>query len=177
MGSLPISWAGLVLIFLGVGLLLLEAQQPGIGVFGLTGLIAFVLGSLMLYTPFSPVSPSLPSVSVSPWIIGGVSVVLVIFILFIMRAVLTSKRLPIATGKAVLVGKSAIAITDLSPKGIIKLDHENWSAVIAPKSKDSFIQSGEKVEIVDLDGVILKVKRSPQSNESEYKKQKKVNQL
>ena len=160
MGSLPIGWAGLVLLILGISLLFVETQVPGFGFFGIAGLIAFVLGSLMMYSPIGPVSPALPNVRVSPWIIGGVTSGFLVFIVFIMKAVISAKRLPVATGRSVLVGKLATAITDLSPKGIIKLDHERWSAVVKPETESGFIRAGEVVEVVDLEGAILKVRRS-----------------
>lgn len=160
LGSLPMGWAGLALLILGISLLFVEIQQPGFGFFGITGLIAFILGSLMLYSPIGPPSPALPKVWVSPWIIGGVASGFFVFIVFAMKAIISAKRLPVATGRSVLVGKFAIAVTDLSPKGTIKLDHERWSAIARPETESRFIHAGEIVEVVDLEGAILKVKRS-----------------
>jgi membrane-bound serine protease (ClpP class) len=179
MGSLPIGWVGLFLLILGIGLLFIETQDPGFGIFGASGLVAFVFGSLMLYTPLSPVSPTLPSVRVNPWIIGGVASGFFLFILFVMKSVISARRLPIATGRSVLVGKLAIAVTDLSPKGIIKLDHERWSAVAKPETEteSGIIHVGEVVEVVDLEGAILRVRRSSQDQQLTQSKSKQVRKL
>jgi membrane-bound serine protease (ClpP class) len=160
MGSFPIGWAGLVFLLIGVGLLFFEAQQPGIGILGIAGLATFILGSLMLYTPLGPVSPALPAVAVSPWTIGIVTAVWVAFILWVMRSVFKARRIPVATGRPTLVGKSAIALTDLSPRGVVKLDHESWSAMIEPGATDQVIHADEKVKVVDLEGAILKVRKN-----------------
>jgi membrane-bound serine protease (ClpP class) len=159
MGSLPLGWVGLVLLLLGILLLFLETLAPGIGVFGVTGFAAFILGSLMLYSPIGPVSPALPVVKVSPWIIGSVATGFLVFIVFVMRALIQSRRLPVSTGRAVIVGKTAIATTDLSPAGVVTLDHEKWSAVIEPNTATRFIRAGNRVKVVDLEGPILKVRK------------------
>lgn len=161
MGSLPISWAGLVLIVGGIALLVLEAQAPGIGLFGVAGLIAFVLGSLMLYSPINLPSPALPRVGVNPWLIGGVSVVLLAFVLVVLRAAITAKRHPATVGTSTLLGKSGIAVTDLNPKGTIDLEREHWSAVSPPGSET--IHAGEKVLVTGVDGAILKVEKHARS--------------
>ena len=177
MGSLPVGWAGLILLLLGIGLLFIETQQPGFGVFGIAGLLAFVLGSLMLYTPLVPVSVALPNVRVSPWVIGGVTSGFFIFTVFVMKSVITARRLPVAMGRATLIGKAAIVMADLSPKGIVKLDQEKWSAVVEPEAESGFVQAGEEVEVIDLEGPILKVRRKTQVRNKVQIKSKQVRNL
>jgi membrane-bound serine protease (ClpP class) len=174
MGSFPMGWAGLVLLIFGIGLFFLETQEPGLGFFGVAGLIAFVLGSLMLYTPIGPVSPSLPQVRVSPWIIGGVTSGFIAFIMLVLKAVVSARRLPIATGRSILVGKSATAMTDLSPKGVVKLNNERWSAIVQPGTESEIIRAGDPVEVVDLEGAILKVKKTSQGHRIELVKSKSM---
>src|SRR3990172_6166947 len=61
-GSLPINWAGVLLLLLAIGLFIAELNSEGIGILAVGGLIAFVLGSLLLYTPLTPPSPAAPEV-------------------------------------------------------------------------------------------------------------------
>lgn len=158
-GSLPISWTGVALLTVGIGLLVLEAQAPGIGIFGVTGILAFILGSLMLYTPIGAPSPAFPRVSVSPWLIGILASGLAGFVLVVFRSAVTAKRHPSAVGGAALIGSFGVAVTDLDPKGIVKIDGEQWSAVLSSSAGIQEVYSGEQVEVVGSEGAILQIRR------------------
>lgn len=158
LGSMPIGWAGLSLLLIGLGLLALEIVQPGVGVVGLLGVAAFVLGSLMLYTPMEPASPALPRVRVHPLLIASIATFFFLFVLLIVRAAIVTKKQPHVIGAAALIGKSATATTDLSPQGTVRIDREHWSALIKPG--DSPIRAGEQVEVVANHGAILEVKKN-----------------
>ena len=154
-GSLPIGWAGVLLLLVAVGLLVAELYTDGVGVLAVMGLVAFVLGSLMLYTPVRPVSPTMPDVGVSTWLIAVMAIGIGGFFAVVLRAIATARRAPVATGPPALVGRAGVATSDLSPGGRVRVDGELWSAV----AESGSIQAGEPVQVIGLDGVTLLVRR------------------
>lgn len=155
-GSLPINWAGVFLLMVALGLFIAELQTQGVGILAVGGTVAFVLGSLMLFTPPGPVSPALPAVRVSPWLITGMTVLMVGFFLLVLRAVVQSTRIPVATGIQALVGRSGVALSDLVPRGSVRVAGEVWSA----ESIAGLIEAGETVRVVGVEGVTLRVTRA-----------------
>lgn len=85
-GSLPINWAGILLLLLAVGLFVAELYTEGIGILAAGGLIAFILGSLMLYTPLTPTSPAMPEVKVSLWVTAIMAGGIASFFTLVLRA-------------------------------------------------------------------------------------------
>jgi membrane-bound serine protease (ClpP class) len=160
LGSLPVNWAGVVLLLLGIGLFITDMATEGIGVLAVGGVIAFVLGSLMLYRPFTPISPTMPEVRVSPELIGAATAGMAIFLVFVGRALLRSRHQPVASGAPALVGRVGVAVTPLAPHGTVRVDQETWSATAV--EGDGPIGAGEPIEVAGLEGVTLFVrKRSP----------------
>lgn len=152
---LPVNWVAVALLALAVGLLLAEAHAPGVGALGLGGVLAFVAGSLLLFTPFSALAATGLSLAVSPLLVVGGLIAVLAFFLIVLRASLRTRRLPVTNGPESLLGKEGIATSDLAPRGAVRLGGEDWSAVaeFAP------ITRGEPVEVIGLDGVILRVHR------------------
>ena len=73
-----------------------------------------------------------------------------------------SRRGPLEQGVASLVGQMAVVATDLVPRGTVRLDNQLWTAV----SQDGeLIGTGEKVEVVKVDGIILTVIRPTESGQ------------
>jgi membrane-bound serine protease (ClpP class) len=154
-GSLPINWAGVLLLLLAAGLTIAELYAEGFGVFGVGALIAFVLGSLLLYEPFGVPSPSLPAVRVSPWLIAATAAGMSAFLVLVVRALVRAQRAPVAVGQQALVGRAGVALSNLEPTGQVRVDGEVWSAVV----EDETVQAGENVEVAGVEGVTLRVRR------------------
>jgi membrane-bound serine protease (ClpP class) len=150
---LSINWVGALLILLAVGLFLAEAHTPGVGLLGLGGALVFLIGSLLLFTPFS--SGAATTLSVSPWLVAASTLGVTAFFLLLIRASLRTRRLPIATGSEALLGKEGIATSDISPRGAVRIDGEDWSAIAEAEP----INSGERVEVIGVEGVTLRVHR------------------
>lgn len=155
LGSLPVSWAGVALLLLGGGLFVADLAVAGLSALSVAGGAAFVLGSLLLYQPLSAPSPASPAVKVDPWAIAAVACTFLAFFLIVGRAVLRVRRRPIATGGEGLVGQHGVVIRTLDPSGTVTIDGEAWSA----RAEDPPVAVGSEVEVVDLHGVILRVKR------------------
>jgi membrane-bound serine protease (ClpP class) len=158
MGSLPISWAGVVLMALAFLLWALELQSEGLGVFAAVGLVSFVLGSLMLYRPFEPVSPALPNVQVSLWLVGVMSFVIGVFFLFVARELIRSRHRPLAMGPTALLGAEGLALSDFDQMhvGTVRLQSEDWTARVEGSGLP--VHAGERVEVTGVEGVTLKVR-------------------
>ena len=91
-GNLPVNWAGVVFVFLAVVLALLETQVLGFGILGVGSIISFVLGGLLLFSKFGDKSPILPEVSVSLWLIGGMTATLGLALLYVVRTIYLSRK-------------------------------------------------------------------------------------
>jgi membrane-bound serine protease (ClpP class) len=159
-GNLPISWAGVVLILLALGLFVGEVHT-GAGALAVLGLVAFVVGSLLLYGPSEPTSPW-PAVRVSPVMIAVMSAAVAAFFLLVVRATLRARHLAVRTGLPVLVGHVGIATSELAPAGTVRVDSEVWSA----ESEGETIHAGERVKVVGAAGVTLRVTRSEEGEAS-----------
>lgn len=151
---LPVNWVGALLMLLAVGLFLTEAHTPGIGLFGVGGILLFVAGSLLLFVPFSS-SPGAITLSVSPWLIVGSTLSVTAFFLLLIRASLRTRRLPVTLGPEALLGKEGVVISDLAPRGAVRVEGEDWTAI----AEFGPIKSGEIVEVIGVEGVTLRVHR------------------
>jgi membrane-bound serine protease (ClpP class) len=155
-GVLEPNWAGLGLIVLAAILFLadLKVQGHALTVFGV---VAFVLGSILLFKPMNPTFPSLPKLSVSPWIIGIMTAVWVGFFVLALSATLRAHRAKLSSGVDTLLGAVGIAKTDLSPTGIVLVQSEDWSAEAVGEA----IQKGDRVKILEIvEGLRLKVTKA-----------------
>lgn len=154
LGSLPINWAGAALLVLGLILFAVALFTDTEAVVTFIGLIPFVLGSLLLFSPFTPTPPAAPSLRVSPWLIGIVALLIVGFSLGVLRAILKAAKQPPQTGVERLIGLRGVALSDLAPNGQVRVDLETWSAVAV----DGPISAGEAIVVVGFAGVHLHVR-------------------
>lgn len=153
LGSLPVNWAGLALLALSVVLFVVGLLTDTEAVLTVGGLVPFVLGSLLLFSPFTITSPAMPDLRVSPWLIGGVGVTLLAFSLVVLRAILAASRMPPRSGAERLIGQQGVALTDLTPAGQVRVDLQPWSAVALRGE----IHADDPVQVVDVSGVRLQV--------------------
>jgi membrane-bound serine protease (ClpP class) len=155
--SLPISWAGVLLLVLAMGLFIGELHTPGIGALGAAAVVSFIVGSLLLYSPGGPSSPTDMPVRVSPAIIAVTTAAVASFFLLVIRASLRARRLAVRTGVAALVGQTGVATSELAPSGTVRVESEIWSA----EAEGGPIHSGERVKVLGAAGVTLRVARAP----------------
>lgn len=153
LGSLPVNWAAMGLLALSVIMFVVALLTDTEVIVTIAGLIPFVLGSLLLFTPFRPSSPVLPELRVSLWLIIVMAILIVFFSLVILRAILQASKRPPRMGVESLIGKQAQAVTDLTPNGEVMVDHQPWSAT----SLKGDLPAGSTVEIVNYSGVRLLV--------------------
>jgi membrane-bound serine protease (ClpP class) len=154
LGSLPVNWGGIALIGLAFIFFILDIKVAG---FALTvaGAISFILGSLFLFSPFTPGSPSLPRLVVNPWLLVGMTILLVGFFTFALTAGLRAQRQRVLMSRQVLVGATGIALSNLDPQGVVQVQSETWTANAAEP-----VKAGEKIKVIDSDGLYLQVCRT-----------------
>jgi membrane-bound serine protease (ClpP class) len=153
LGNLPVNWGGIALIGLAFFLFILDLKVTGFAL-SVAGAISFVLGSLFLFSPFVPSSPTLPRLSISPWLLVLMTLLLVGFFSFAMTAGLRAQQQKVLMGRGRLIGVRGTALSELAPEGVVQVQSETWTAV-AP----DLIRAGEMVEVVDSDGLNLQVRR------------------
>ena len=161
-GSLPVNWVGVGLILLAMALFYLEAQAPGIGIFGVSGAVAFVVGAFLLFgnlsfSPSAPPLPDAPSFAISLWIIGGVTALLFASMLITLRAVRQAKITPqykVPHDPSNLIGMQGNVTSDLNPSGTVQVAGEQWSAI---SDSGAHLLRGESVIVGEVEGLVLKV--------------------
>ncbi|MBI4529428.1 MAG: nodulation protein NfeD [Deltaproteobacteria bacterium] len=151
---LPINYAGLLLIFLGVALLVGEAFLPSFGVLGIGGAISLGLGSLLLFDTQS--SDLIVDRSIIFTAVGTLSAFMVLIGYLVVKS---QKRKP-TLGLQGLVGETGEVRVKLDPMGKIFVHGEYWNAESIDKGE---IPPGAKVRVVGFDGMCLKVRRLSES--------------
>ncbi len=148
---LPINYAGLGLIILGIGLLVGEAFAPSFGVLGVGGIISLTLGSFFLFDTEGS------DLIVDRSIIFTAVATLGCFVLVVSYLVFRSQQSKPTLGIAGLIGEIGVVRGKLSPSGKIFVHGEYWNA-----QADNEIDIDEKVEVVGIEGMVLKVRRAAQ---------------
>ena len=148
--SLPINYAGLLLILFGIVLLVAEIKIVSHGVLAIGGMISMALGSLMLFDA--------PEVGfrVSWWVIGPTVAGTAGLFLFVIAAGVRALGRPPATGAEGLVGKLATVRERLAPEGQVLVAGEIWRAVVDGEP----LEPGVQVRIVAVDGLTLRVAKT-----------------
>jgi membrane-bound serine protease (ClpP class) len=145
---LPVNYAGLALILFGIILFIAEVKVVSHGLLAVGGVISLLLGSVMLFR--SPEEYMRVSLSV---IIPAVLVSAAFFIFAVTKAVKARLTKP-TTGMEGLVGETGILVTPTTPEGKVSIHGEFWNAI-----SDQPIEKGEKVQVVGVTQLKLKVKK------------------
>jgi len=144
---LPINYVALLLILLAIGLFILEVKVQSFGILGAGGIIAMVIGSVMLID--SPIPELQPSLKIIIPLAVGLSLIFLFLLFLVVRA--HSRKA--TTGKEGLVGEIGTAQTDLSPEGKVFVHGEIWNAEAAEP-----IAKGSKVRVTQvLDSLKIRV--------------------
>jgi len=140
---LPINYVGLILILLAIAMFILEVKVHSFGALSIGGIIAMVIGSMMLIK--APIPELRPSLRIIIPVALGISLILIFLVYLVIRA---QARRPL-TGKEGMVGEIGTARTDLAPEGKVFVHGELWEAdALEP------VSVGEKVRIVEVLGTL-----------------------
>ncbi|MFC1747199.1 nodulation protein NfeD [Pseudomonadota bacterium] len=160
---LPISYAGVALIFLGIALMVAEAFEPSFGVLGLGGITAFVIGSIILMDTDAPGF----GIDLAVIVIFAITSALV-FILAIGMAI-KARRRPVVSGVEELIGGVAQVMDDFDEKGRVNIHSESWNALCHTP-----LRKGQQVIVTGIDGLTLEVEPL---NDAEAVKQESKKEL
>jgi membrane-bound serine protease (ClpP class) len=146
---LPVNYAGLALIALGLLFMGAEAFLPSFGILGLGGIFAFVVGAMML------VEPSLPGYGIPPLMIGVLAVASALLLTGTTRLALLTRRRPVVSGAAALIGE-VVKVEKVSAtsacEGWVRIEGELWQAVSSQPLGPS-----QAVKVVARKGLTLEV--------------------
>lgn len=143
---MPVNYVGLALILLGIGFMLAEAFLPSFGALGVGGVIAFVLGSVML------IDTDLPGYGISWSLVVPLAAVSALFSFAVAGLALRARRRPVLTGGEELPGMEGEALEDIATEGWARVHGERWrvkSRVPLPR--------GARVRVAARHGLTLEV--------------------
>jgi membrane-bound serine protease (ClpP class) len=115
---LPINYAGLALILVGIVFMVAEAFAPSFGALGIGGIIAFVIGSVILLDA--------EYLRISYLLIGGITLFSALFFLWVLARMVALRRRPVVAGLDQMVGCMAEAMEDFSGEGRVLVQGESW---------------------------------------------------
>jgi len=140
---LPVSWSGLALILLGIGLLVIDAHVISHGALTVSGLISLAVGMLMLFHDApSPYETSVP-------LVLSITLTLGLFWAFAIGKAVQVRRRPVTVGPQTIVGEEGIVRSG----GLVFVHGELWQA-----RSDQPLETGQRVEVVGREGLVLDVK-------------------
>lgn len=148
--AIPISFAGLALIILGIIFFILEIKIVSHGLLGIAGIVSIVIGSLMLVdVPGSAFSISLGTIIF-------IAVFSALFVFGILSFAIRAQLSKVKTGSEGLIGETGIARSEFAPggKGKVVVHGEIWNAI----SQDE-LHEGDEIIVVGLDGLVAKVRK------------------
>ncbi|WP_372611246.1 nodulation protein NfeD [Halomonas sp.] len=141
---LPINFAGLALILVGMALIVGEALMPSFGILGIGGIAAFVFGSVILMDA--------DNLRISLPMIGGIALLAAGLMLWVITRFIGLRRRTPRTGQEELVGSEAKALEDFAGQGHVRLMGERWNA-----RSTQPLSRGQSVRVTAVDGLTLEV--------------------
>jgi membrane-bound serine protease (ClpP class) len=143
---LSVNYAGLALIALGVLLIVAESFVPSFGTLGLGGIVAFVIGSVML------LDNEAPGFGVAWQLIAGMGFAGSLLLLGIVSFAVRARQRPVVSGREGLLREAAEAVEAFERQGLVRVHGELWNAVTQTP-----VRAGQRLRIVRIDGLTLQV--------------------
>jgi len=143
---LPVNYAGLALILLGLAFFVAEAFVPSYGALSVGGIIAFAIGAVML------IDSDVPGFGIPLSLIAGLAVTSAVFVVLVSGAALKARRRPVVSGSEEMIGSIGVVQDDLEQEGWARIHSEQWR-VVSPVP----LQRGQTVRVVRRDGLVLTV--------------------
>ncbi|WP_323135375.1 nodulation protein NfeD [Dyella silvatica] len=143
---LPVDYAGLALMALGIGLLVTEALVPAAGAIGVGGLVAFVIGSIMLF------DTGVPGYAVNLGVIAGIALCAVIVLALLLRLVARSRKTRVFNGDALMLQATGELLQAVAAGG------ESWAHVQGERWRvhcEAALPAGARVRVVHRQGLLL----------------------
>ena len=158
LAALPVNFAGVALILLGLAMIAAEAFTPSFGVLGIAGTVALALGATIL------IDTDVPQFQVGWPVAAGLAVASLVSILLIARLALRSRRARIVSGREQMVGATGTVLDWSGDTGHVFVHGERWRA----KGVDDLV-AGAAVQVRELDGLTLTVAPAPPDGAPEFR--------
>ncbi|HJP97313.1 MAG TPA: nodulation protein NfeD [Rhodanobacteraceae bacterium] len=144
---LPVNYAGLGLILLGVILIVSEAFVPAYGVLGTGGVVSFVIGSVIF------MDTGVPGYGIAVPVVVGIAIAAAGILVGIVWMAVRSHRQPVVSGREEMVGAIGEVVADFVGRGAVHVHGERWQA-----RSDAPLKRGQAVAVTAMHGLVLDVK-------------------
>ena len=144
---LPINYAGAALVLLGIGLMVAEVHIGSLGLIGVAGVVAFVIGAIMMFPAGAP-----PGLTLSLPLLAGVAVASLAFFLLIFGMLLRSRRRAVVAGAEALIGAEGETLLWQGTEGRVRVESEIWRA----RAKGP-LEPGTRVKVIAREGLVVVV--------------------
>ena len=144
---LPVNYAGLALMGLGIVFMIAEAFLPSFGALGIGGLVAFVIGSIILMD-----DTDLPGFEIPYALIGGVAAASATLLFFVVGVAMRNRRRPVVSGREYLIGAPGVALEDFEGEGWARVQGETWRVRSAVP-----VRQGQSLRVTAMRGLTLTV--------------------
>ena len=153
---LPINYAGMALILLGVALMVGEAFEPSFGILGIGGVVAFVFGSIIL------IDTKAPGFGIDISVIVTFAATSALIFIFVIGMAIRARRKKVVSGLEELLGGEATVINGFEQQGTVSIHSEHWQA----HSKTP-LNDGQLVKVIGIKGLTLDVEPIEASSQEE----------
>ena len=144
---LPVNYAGLALMLLGIAFMIAEVFLPSFGAIGVGGIVAFVLGSLLLIE-----DTELPGFEIPYALIAGAAAASAAFLILMVGMLVKSRRRAVVSGREEMVGATAEALADFDLEGWARVHGEQWKV-----RSSRPVRRGQKLRVTGMQGLVLSV--------------------
>jgi len=144
---LPVNYAGLGLILLGIAFIVAEVFLPSFGVLGIGGTAALVIGAIILID-----TDVAPDYALSMPYVVGLGVVSSVLMFFVVTMALRARRQPLVSGREEMIGAQGVVLEDTQTEGRARVHGENW--LIASRVP---LTRGQRVRVTAMEGLTLQV--------------------
>jgi len=145
---LPVNYAGLALVALGIGLMVAEAVSPSFGILGAGGVVAFVIGGIILF------DTDVEAFQVAWPVLVSIAMVTAGFIIVTVTIALRMRHQAVTTGIETILGHTGVVLADFEGEGQVQVGGEIWHA-----RSGQPLQKGDRVVVREVSGLLLSVER------------------
>lgn len=154
---LPVNYAGVALLLLGIALMVAESFVASFGALGIGGVAAFVFGSLMLID-----TEGIPGFAISKALIASFAVVSAAFFLLVIGMAIKARRRRVVSGSEEMIGAIGEALEDFTDHGNVFVHSEIWEA-----QSNTPVKKGQAIRITERNGLIITIEPIPQTPSKE----------
>jgi membrane-bound serine protease (ClpP class) len=143
---LPVNYAGLALIVVGLGLMVAEAMAPSFGILGIGGIIAFIIGGVMLF------DSEIEAFQVGLPVLGATGLLTALIVVATVTIAMKMRKQRVTTGIETIVGQHGLALSDITDNGQVRIGGEIWRA-----NAGATIPVGTTVKVTAVNGMVVTV--------------------